>query len=308
MSNLFKKLNFLVVFTLALSACGGGDGSKSPISNVTALTPYSFSLSQVDVTADESTTIEISITESGAITPSYAVEIDNEVATATITNSKLVIDIGEVDRNSAAKIKVTATQGAAIKTAEVTLSISNVSATELIANVTSFVLAESAFTNLGDEEQVFEFLTDLAFRSGNLTKSAAITAKNQYAAAISGSQVSLSNVFSSLSTTLDEYQSGSISDSKLQVEYNTAMSLVNVHGKVAIDQINVATSSLDVVREIPGNGFFYNESMSDYSQFIGNTDIGSANADGWNFNSEYKYLDRLLATVNGLGNVCTIAE
>jgi len=308
------KLYALPLIALSLTACGGGGaGESSSKAPVPTPTPYSFSLSQADVAADESTTIEISVTEGGATSPSYAVEIDNEVVTANVTSDQLVINIAEVDRKSAAMIKVTATQGATTITAEVTLSISNTSAVELIAHVSSFVLAESDFTKLNEEDQVFEFLTDLAFRSGNLTKSAATTARNQYAAAISGSQASLvdeidRSIFALLSTKLDEYQSGSTSDAELEDEYNAAMSLVNDHGQVAIDQINAATSSLDVLREMPGNGFIYNESMSVYSQFVGNTDMGSASAKGWAFNSEYEYLGRLLSTVDGLGNVCTIAE
>lgn len=307
-----KKLSLLVIISsFALTACGGGgdsEGSKSVAAVVPTPAAYSFSLSQNEVVTNESTKVEISVTESGATSPSYTVESDNGIVKANVSSGKLVIDIGDVDRRSSAKIKVTGTQGPATKTVEVLLNITNTSAEEIVANISGFISAKPTFETLNEEAQVFEFLTDLAYVSGNITKSAANTMRNQYESAISESKSNLENVFDELSTTLSSYQSGSISDANLETEYDDAMALVNAHGKIALDQINIASSSLSVVSEIPVNGFAYNKSLTVFSQFIGNNNIGAVETDTWVFNSEYAYLGRLLPAVNGLGNVCAIDE
>jgi hypothetical protein len=303
-----KSSAILFTGVFAITGCGGSGGDDDKGVTKAVATPYSFVLSDSNLESDENQGSVITILEQGAGNPTYQVQSDNPLVTGSVSGQQISITIGEFDRDTQVTLTIVGTQEGTSQSKTLMLDVTNTSVTPLLGKIDLLVNAQEQIISLADENALFEFVSNMTFRLGHLSQSERVNQQALYLNSVERTKRALNDALQTLSANIEKYNNADIDDSTLENTYQLAMDALNEHGSSALKTINsliVITPSMTL---LPLRGFSYIDQLPGFSQLIGHADLGKFENGQWLFTNEFEFLNKLLPSMSGVGQVCKIGE
>lgn len=302
-----KRILITVALTSIITACGGGGGGSTPPNGGTVGQPpkissssaasqdsVSISLEKSEVSMPESSSIEVAVNTDGSNNVTYTVESSDPALSGSVTNGSLQITSANVDLPTDAVLTITANKGSATDSANLTVHIDNTSAKEVIEQANMLITQKGSLGLLAEETTVFEFVSDLAFKSAHATRSETKAYAADFAALTAIASSEIIAAIDQLSLTLEAYNHATSTESQLKSDYDNAMGALDKNGKLALEKINVAINLSRMPAVIASTGYVFSESVGKFSQFFGNPTLGNVDDSQWKFNTTHDYLNGLL--------------
>jgi hypothetical protein len=308
---MMKKILIPITISLMITACGGGGGgggggttTNAQGGTQTSENPKSSSSSSQEainiviekssVTIDEDTSTNLTVGTGNVTGATYTVESTDTSVKGSVTDGILKITASKVDSDKDVSLSVNAQKGGVNSKATIVIHVNNASAKALLEDATKILSQKDSLINLSEETAVFNFVNNLAFKSGYATRSETKSSSSAFNIALKAASADAKSALDKLAITQIAYTQGSATEVQLRKDFDDAIAILNKNGKIFIEKINAAINITKGPFAISASGYNYALSVSKYSQFFGNPTLGKDDGGQWKFSQTYDYLNGLL--------------
>lgn len=297
-----KKILTIITLSLALSACGGGGGSETPVK------AFSASIASKPATLDEGQEGTVTVTVNNAINTLSSELIivsgttgADAVVVNKVNNTSFTIKAADVDRKRDVSLKLTVKDGTDPQrqyTTTFSVTVNNTSFAPTLAEIEVASAQKDRLVNLNEEKVFLGSLRDIATVLGE--DPAKIAADIAAGSGVTGSSEALSMAIDTLNQGMADYASGTVGEATLKDQYNQFKTTLSEYSNTTKTELNalLAVLSKDGKQPVQLTEYMINADLSSISLVVGNPDLGDVTDGVWTYKPEFDYLNALMTNAD----------
>lgn len=295
-----NKFILLLPILFSLAGCGGGSESTSKPAGPSEQTPkppaepFAFTLSHTELNIGELSSASISI-QANSDKASYTIESSDSNVSVLNNSGALTLSIAELQQDITAELKVVGVLGAIRIEQIAVLHLSNTSAQTLLSDAEQMLSHQQQITDFTQVTSLHRLLLEFLQISGEKTHSETAELAHSFNQQLAVIADDIKLELGQIANARDGYKGKSIEETELQRLYSSSLSNINRRASTVMTPINDQIKDLgSPVANITLSDFTFDQTLQRYSLFVGNPHLGEYVEAGWQFSSDFEYLEKAL--------------